>query len=91
MTKVKPIQNPITQETKYGSYTPVFFDGNFRYDNYKSKLSGEEIMESVLALNNQDFSPVQTERTYESGKNCHCCFAGYAHTIHLCQNRVNNK
>jgi hypothetical protein len=85
------IQNPITQETQYGSYTPIFFEGNFRYDNYKSKVTGEEMTEAVLALNNPDFSPVQTKRTYDSMNKCHCCFAGYAHTVNLCNNSRNNK
>jgi hypothetical protein len=83
------ISNPKIQETQYGSYTPVFFEGSFRYDLYKSKLTGDEVIDSILSMGASDLSPVQTVHTYESRKKCHCCFAGYGHTVNLCLNSNN--
>jgi hypothetical protein len=83
------IVNPITQITKYGSYTPKYFfvadyDYRFRMDEYKSNVTGEITNESILVVNAKDLSPVVTNRTF--GTNCHCCFAGYAHSENQCSN-----
>jgi len=82
------INNPTTQKTKYGSYTPQYFIEGIRYDLYKG--SEGEVIESVLVLNTQDTSEVQTKREYNSMLNCHCCFANYAHSINLCNERNKN-
>jgi hypothetical protein len=79
----------------YGTYTPQFFEGAYRYDLYKphdSQTVFSETIESVMCTGHNDFSPVKTSRaTYEDRTNCHCCFAGYAHTVELCNDRNNNK
>lgn len=88
------INNAPIQKTTYGSYTPKFFDftnGSFRIDLYKSDSTKDETHESILCLGKNDISPVQTEHTYKSRCNCHCCFAGYAHTVDLCNERNKEK
>ena len=90
----KPINNPKKQETDYGTYTPMFFDGNFRYDNYKprdSATSFTESTEAIMCLSNTDLSEVkQSEPTVQEREKCHACFAGYAHTVALCSYRQSN-
>lgn len=83
------IKNATEQFATYGSYKPVSFNDNIRYDEYRSFSTGNiECIEPVLALNNNDLSPVKIERaTVEEREKCHCCFAGYAHTVALCNNR----
>lgn len=79
-----------TQETTYGTITVTGFSkcGRHRYHDYKSKQDGEITSESILCLDGNDNSPLQTVRaTVEMRENCHCCFAGYGHTVALCNDR----
>lgn len=85
-TRIK-INNPQTQITKYGTYTPAFFEGRFRYDVWISDSTKEESLDAIMCLDHSDLSPVQTNRTYEQACNCHCCFASYGHTVALCNDR----
>ena len=82
------------QVTDYGTYTPQYFEGSYRYDLYKphnSETEFSETIEAVMCIGHNDFSAVKTSRaTYENRINCYCCFAGYAHTVDLCNDR-NNK
>lgn len=97
---MKQITGAKTQNCIYGSYTPIGFsnDGKFRYDKYISfgpeyfPSDFSNTVEVILCLNNKDLSPVKTgSPTVEMRENCHCCFAGYAHTEALCNNRQVNK
>lgn len=80
------------QTTAHGEYMPLYFDSGIRYDRYTAKVTGETATEAVLAIDNSDLSHVKTGRaTVQERENCHCCFAGYAHTVNLCNSRQNNK
>ena len=86
------IVSPQTQKTNYGTFKPLYFEGRFRYDEYQSHSTKETILESILCLNSNDLSHVKTYRpTYEERQNCHCCFAGYGHTLNLCNENQTNK
>lgn len=88
----KIIHNAARQNAALGTYTPSFFENGIRYDIYKpysSTTQFSESIESVLCVDNNDLSPVQTERNYDMICNCHSCFANYAHTTNLCDR--NNK
>ena len=84
----KQINNPKKQETDYGTYTTMFFDGNFRYDNYEpSNKYLTESTEAIMCLSNTDLSEVkQSNPTVKEREKCHACFAGYPHTVALCSN-----
>ncbi len=88
MNRTIIIDNANVQNTMYGSYTPKYFfqadlGGYFRHDEYKSKSSGDISGDNVLVLDRFDLSPVQTEYEYLK-RDCHCCFAGYAHSVNQC-------
>jgi hypothetical protein len=86
------ISHPTKQTTKYGSFLPKYFEGSFRYDLYTSHSTGDEVLEHILSLGKNDFSPVKIESaTYAERKKCHCCFAGYSHTVALCEDRQQSK
>jgi hypothetical protein len=90
------IQNAPKQNATHGAYTPLFFENGVRYDNYSPYLtdtpyspgSFSDSVHAVLCLNENDLSPIKTERpTLTEMEKCHSCFASYAHTVNLCSNR----
>lgn len=86
------ISNPAIQHLTYGSAKPLFFEGRTRYHEYTNYKTQEVVHESVLCLDSNDLSPIKTgSATYEERQNCHCCFAGYAHSIDLCNKSQANK
>lgn len=85
------IKEPQPQHAEYGVYTPEFFENGIRYDLYKRYEPADdfyEYHEPVMCIDHTDLSPIKLERaTYDERCNCHCCFAGYAHTVNLCADR----
>ena len=81
----------ITQEVKqvcdYGTYKPKYFyqvdNGFFRYDEYTNHLSGEVSGDNVKVASKTDLSPIVIGRG--NSELCHCCFAGYPHSVNSCQ------
>lgn len=84
------IKNAQLQTTRYGNYKPKYFykvdNGYFRSDEYKSNLTGDSTDEGVMVTGADDLSHVVTD-TY-NGENCHCCFAGYAHSKNQCDSHT---